>query len=344
MLSKLKLPIPFIESTPWSTIISGEPATLTLLLFFAILLALESHFPREKLSTKQLRQSYQTNIGLFVFNITVFSFLSVSSLLMLAEPYSDKGLLNSIRNPLGKAILSFLLLDLLLYLWHKASHSFDCLWMFHKVHHNDPYLNVTTAFRVHLLELLATTALKAVYIILLGVDQVMLLTNEAIITFFVMFHHTNISIKSEKLLGRIIIVPSLHRVHHSTQRNEHDCNYGAVLSLWDRLFGTLAELKPAAIGIKGHSPQDLIALIKFGFTMETLPAIQPISLETMIAEAAYYKAERRNFSPGYEIHDWLEAKREIIKLTSPDKPGNWSRNKAFDFLKLRCAINQTKSG
>ena len=316
-----------------------EPSTLTLLLFLAILLALESHFPREKLPAKQLRQSYQTNIGLFVFNSIIFSFLSVSSLLMLAEQYSAKGLFNPIQNPLGKAILSFLVLDLLLYFWHQASHRFDCLWMFHKVHHNDPYLNVTTAFRIHLLELLAITALKAAYIILLGIDQVMLLTNEAIITFFVMFHHTNISVRSEQLLGRVIIVPSLHRVHHSTQRNEHDRNYGAVLSLWDRLFGTLVELKPAATGIKGHSPQDFISLVKFGFTMEVSPAIQPVSLDTMTAEAAYYKAEKRNFSPGYEIHDWLEARKEIIKLTAPDKFGNRSKHKSFDFFKRRCAIN-----
>lgn len=78
-----------------------------------------------------------------------------------------------------------------------------------------------------------------------------MLINEAIITFFVMFHHTNISFKGEILLGRVLIVPYLHRAHHSIQRNEHDNNYGAVLSLWDRLFGTLAELETAKIGIKG---------------------------------------------------------------------------------------------
>ena len=71
-----------------------------------------------------------------------------------------------------------------------------------------------------------------------------------------MFHHANISFKGEKLLSYVIIVPSLHRTHHSTQRIEHDSNYGAVLSLWDRLFGTLSEVKSAEIGIKGNSPQE----------------------------------------------------------------------------------------
>ena len=98
-----------------------------------------------------------------------------------------------------------------------------------------------------------------------------MLANEAIITFFTMLHHTNISFLGEQFLGRVIITPYLHRIHHSTQRHEHDRNYGAVLSIWDRLFGTLAELKPAGIGIKGNSPQDLINLIKFGFTLQTPP-------------------------------------------------------------------------
>ena len=96
-----------------------------------------------------------------------------------------------------------------MYLWHKASHRFDCLWMFHRVHHNDPYLNISTAFRVHVLELFITFILKAILVIIFGIEQTMLLTNEAMMTFFIMFHHTNISFKGEKLLGHVIIVPSL---------------------------------------------------------------------------------------------------------------------------------------
>ena len=214
------------------------------------------------------------------------------------------------------------MLDLLVYLWHKACHSFDGLWMFHKVHHNDPYLNITTSFRIHFLELVAINFLKALLIVLLGIEEAMLLTSEAIMTLFIMFHHTNISFIGEKLLGYVIIVPALHRTHHSTQRSEHDSNYGAVLSLWDRLFGTLSELKSAEIGIKGSSPQDLINLIKFGFgfTMPTSPSVKPVNIDTMIAEAAYYKAEKRGFYPGNDIGDWLEAKREIIAMVYGDNP------------------------
>ncbi len=302
----------------WPTIVPGELAVLTLFMVFAMLSTFESLAPREKLPAKQLRQSYKTNISLFMVNSIAMSLLSASSLLILIERHSDKGLLNAISSPAWKAVLSFLLLDLLLYLWHKACHRFDCLWMFHKVHHNDPYLNVSTSFRIHFIELFLTNILKAAFIITVGIDQVVALINEVITTLVIMFHHSNISFKGEKLLSRVIIVPSLHRVHHSTQRNEHDSNYGAVLSLWDRLFGTLAELKPAEIGIKGSSPQDLVNLIKFGFTLQTAPSVQAIDIEAMIAVAAYYKAEKRGFYPGNEIRDWLEAKRDVIKLVYGD--------------------------
>jgi sterol desaturase/sphingolipid hydroxylase (fatty acid hydroxylase superfamily) len=305
---------------------------------FAILATLEFHAPREKLATKYLRQSYKTNFSLFVVNSIAMSLVSASSLLILAERYAGEGLLNTLSNPTWKAVLSFLLLDLLMYLWHKASHSFDCLWMFHKVHHNDPYLNISTAFRIHFLELFIIFVLKVILIIIFGIEKAMVLTSEAVMTFFIMLHHTNISFMGEKLLGHVIIVPSLHRTHHSAQRCEHDSNYGAVLSLWDRLFGTLSELKPVEIGIKGNSPQDLVNLIKFGFgfTLPTPPSVQSINLDAMIAEAAYYKAEKRGFYPGNEIQDWLEAKREIIALVYGDKSvkNNSTRKLQCNYFKL----------
>ena len=168
----------------------------------------------------------------------------------------------------------------------------------------------------------------------------MVLTSEAVMTFFIMFHHTNISFIGEKLLGRVIIVPSLHRTHHSTQRCEHDSNYGAVLSFWDRLFGTLSEVHPVAIGVKGNSPQDLVNLIKFGFTLPTQqPTVQPLNLDAMIAVSAYYKAEKRGFYPGNDIQDWLEAKSEIIALVYGDisvKNNQPSKTQCnyFDFINL----------
>ncbi len=298
----------------WTTLAPGTAAALVLLLSFAVLAAIELHAPKQKMSKQLLRQSYNANFSLFIFNSLIMSLLSASMLWIVAKQHFSQGLLHVITNTAWKVVLSLLSLDLLLYLWHKACHRYDGLWMFHKVHHNDPYLNVSTGFRVHITELFMTYILKAALIILMGIDELTVLINEVVTTLFIMFHHTNSSFKGERWLGYVFTTPSLHRTHHSVERYEHDNNYGAILSTWDRLFGTLLEREPAEIGIRGYSPLDFINLVKFGF-VQKLPSVpMPANLDVMIAEAAYYKAEKRKFVPGQEWDDWLEAKQEIIRM------------------------------
>ncbi|MBM4208438.1 MAG: DUF2934 domain-containing protein [Gammaproteobacteria bacterium] len=193
--------------------------------------------------------------------------------------------------------------------------------MFHHVHHNDPYLNTSTAFRLHFLEIISTNCLKALLIVVMGIDKIVFLAIEALTTLSILFHHTNISFRLERALGEFIIVPELHRVHHSTERSEHDRNFGAVLSVWDKLFGTKLVLAPKAIGIKGCSPQTLLPLIRFGMAADLTakPQTYPVNLDDMIAEAAYYLAEKRNFYPGYEMRDWLEAKKQVLNQVGGKK-------------------------
>lgn len=312
-------------------ITSGELATFSLLLFFIILSILEAHLPKIKSAQKLRNQSYRTNISLFLLNSALLPLFSASSLWLLADYYANRGLLSYVSSPVWQAILAFLVLDLMLYIWHRACHHFDYLWMFHRVHHSDSQMNVSTAFRIHILELLITSVLKGIYIIVLGVDKIVLITEETIMTLFIMIHHTNISFPGENLLRRIVIVPYLHRVHHSLQRHEHDRNYGAVLSLWDQLFGTWATLEPVAIGIKSNPAQDVISQLKLGFTPVESPAaaaalltqsIFPpsINVQAWVAEAAYYKAQNRGFLPGHDLADWLEAENEIIKMIHAEIP------------------------
>jgi len=315
MLNELKSSITLLEYylTWLIKLWSGGLASFVLIMFFAFLVVIELNSPKEKLNLTQMQSSYLANIKLFVFNSLIISLLSIPSLLLLASHYADKGLLNAISNPIEKAIISFLAMDLMLYCLHKTCHQVDCLWMLHKVHHNDPYLNVTTAFRLHFLEIMLITSMKALLVLVLGIEKTWLLAHEAVIAFFIMLHHSNIVLLAEQLLGWLIITPYLHRAHHSTLRNEHDRNYGAVLSLWDRLFGTLTELTPKEVGVQGYVSQDFIDLISCGLTIRDKKSpCQTANLDQMIAEAAYYKAEKRGFYPGHDLQDWLDAKREMI--------------------------------
>lgn len=237
-----------------------------ILIAFIVMLIFEGLYVSVEKPLKTFRQSYLTNIVMFIFNSVVMSLLSVCSLLTIADQYSTGGLLSQISNPIIKIVASFMLLDLTLYFWHKANHTFDFLWMFHKVHHSDPFFNTSTAFRLHFVELLLTAGIKALYIIVLGVDKAVVIISEAVITVFVIFHHMDISVPGEKWLGQFIIVPYLHKAHHSVQREEHDRNYGAVFSIWDRLFNTMIEVKPAEIGLKHVKARSFIELLFFVFT------------------------------------------------------------------------------
>jgi len=318
MLNKLKSIVDFrapdltLPDLTLPDFTAEEWRILAILLVFALLLAVEASFARKEHRPKEYRRSYLANLGTLFLNDTLLSLLSVSSLWVVAERYAGFGLLSDMPNPGLKVVLSFVLLDLTLYFWHWANHRFDWLWMFHKVHHSDRVMNVSTAFRLHFVEVLLTVAVKALFIVAVGVDAPVVLANEAVITLFVMFHHANLSFPGERWLGRLAIVPFLHRVHHSARRAEHDRNFGAVFSWWDRIFGTLAELQPAEIGLRNVPGQNLLELVKYGLTRQTLP--NPQSLRTMIAEAAYYRAERRGFQPGDEILDWVEAEREILGM------------------------------
>lgn len=300
----------WVQDLTWPEFGPEDARTLVVFTLFCALFALEVRCAYRKQAPVLVRQSYFTNLGAFILNDTLMSLLSVSSLYLIAERYAESGLLSGISNPLAQALGFLLLLDLALYCWHRLNHRVDALWMLHRVHHSDPCMNVSTAFRLHGGEVFLTTLVKAGFIVLAGVDTTVLLATEAIITLCVMFHHANVTFRGERRLGGWFVMPYLHRTHHSAMRCEHDRNYGAVFSVWDRLFGTFTEREPSVLGLRQVSSQNLIDLVKFGLTRVSPP--QPQALTAMIAEAAYFRAERRGFAPGDDFTDWLEAEKEIL--------------------------------
>lgn len=286
----------------------GIIAVLTALIFFEL-----SNTPTGP-SKRSLLMSYRTNAALFVGNNIILSLLSATTLFALAEQYSTIGLFDSLAYPL-QWLAALLALDLMLYSWHRACHRFNILWMFHKVHHSDLSLNTTTSFRVHCLELFLTTLLKAAFILLTGVDVYTVTVCESITVIATLYHHAQITSKFDTWLSRILISPGLHRLHHSRLRKQHDNNYGAIFSIWDRVFGSLLILPPDTIniGLKNIKAMNVAELVCYGLTPDGVeqPAYELTDLNHMIEEAAYYRAERHGFSAGRELNDWLAAESEI---------------------------------
>ena len=253
---------------PMLMLTAKEALSVGVLVVFAVFLVLETLFPYRKALFKTLINSYLTNSYTFIFNNIILSSFSLTSLFFIAQNLSHLGLLSGLSNHLVKWAISFILLDLTVYLWHRANHTFSCLWRFHKVHHSDNSLNVSTAIRFHMGELFLTVWVKSAFIIVVGIEAEVVLVNELVITLFVVFHHANISFKGEQFLSKLIIVPRLHRTHHSARRVEENSNYGIVFSVWDRAFGTIKEVVPERVGLRNVRDQNFLELLKFGFTTE----------------------------------------------------------------------------
>ncbi len=149
------------------------------------------------------------------------------------------GLLHHLPWPAAvETAFAVLLLDAWTYAWHRLNHRIPFLWRFHRVHHSDPHMDVTTANRFHLGEIALSSLLRVPLIALLGVRLEHLALYELMMFAVVQFHHANISLgaRADRLLSWIIVTPFMHKVHHSRWQPETDSNYSAFLSVWDRLF------------------------------------------------------------------------------------------------------------
>jgi sterol desaturase/sphingolipid hydroxylase (fatty acid hydroxylase superfamily) len=235
---------------------------------FLLLLALEKYKPYRNFSHKVYKESIVTNTTAFLVNNVILAILRASSLFLVAQQFSGFGLLAGLDNGPLKWLLAFAFFDLAIYAWHFASHKYEWLWRFHKVHHSDKSFNVSTGFRFHVLDLLLEILYKCTFVIVFGVDAYLVLSIEIVELFFIFFHHANIKVPNEQSISNYIITPCLHRTHHSTLRVEHDSNYGIVLSVWDRFFGTRKELVPVNIGLDLIEAENFIQLFSLAFITE----------------------------------------------------------------------------
>ena len=139
-----------------------------------------------------------------------------------------------------RVVAAVLLLDCWTYFWHRLNHAVPLFWQFHRTHHSEMKMDVTSASRFHIGEIIFSSLLRLPLIILLGVRLKELVIYETLMFAVVQFHHANINIPRflENILRWIIVTPNLHRVHHSRWMPETNSNFSSFLSIWDTLFDT----------------------------------------------------------------------------------------------------------
>ena len=237
------------------------------------------------------RRRWGSNVSLTVLNIVLLGAIPLSAL--GAADWAarhDFGVLNQAIVPVSAAlVLGFLIRSLLSYFVHMGFHKVPLLWRFHRIHHSDEEMDISTTLRMHPVEFLITAPIVAAGIVLLGIPPLAVIAFEIVDAAMAPWTHANIALprRWERRLQIVFVTPDMHRIHHSTWQPETDSNYGATLSLWDRAFGTYRIKSPEALahldlGLKdcqGRPTQSLLWLLALPFrTLENLSVISDESV------------------------------------------------------------------
>jgi sterol desaturase/sphingolipid hydroxylase (fatty acid hydroxylase superfamily) len=223
---------------------------LQYLAFFGTLFVLglaEVFFPRRDGPTAR-RVRWPTNFTLTAINIAIISAMPVSGLLAADWALANGFGLLPLAGVGGAAAIAIGMLVRSFSSWavHLAMHKIPLLWRIHRVHHTDDFFDISTTVRFHPVEFLINVPIALALIVAIGIPPLAIIAYELFDAAMAAWTHANIKLPRwlDRILKLVFVTPDMHRIHHSTYQPETDSNYGATLSVWDRLFGTLRE-KPA---------------------------------------------------------------------------------------------------
>ena len=175
----------------------------------------------------------------------------VAYLSMALYLYTNHRLFNlDMANPLIW-IGIFLIRDVVYYWVHRMEHSVRFLWASHLVHHSPETIGMSSAVRVPWMEAIYKPWF-GLWLPLLGFNPLAAIAFDVFAATLAQLQHTKHfrARQGGTLLGRVFVTPSSHRVHHGYNPEYIDKNFGAVLIIWDRLFGTYEpEVAPVKFGV-----------------------------------------------------------------------------------------------
>jgi sterol desaturase/sphingolipid hydroxylase (fatty acid hydroxylase superfamily) len=218
---------------------------LAMLLFFVGILAWEIRAPALP-PQMQNWQRWPANGLMWALNIAIGASL-VPALIVIASghgvSYGSGWLTQTFDSYTLITVISVLVLDVWHYLLHQLMHRWSWLWRMHRVHHSDRDFDLTTGLRFHPFEGAVTAVSALIPTLLLGMPFYALMTYALLVLVADYFTHANVQLPPglERPLRKVLVTPSLHRIHHSVLAPEDRFNYGTLFSFWDRLFGTLKE-------------------------------------------------------------------------------------------------------
>ena len=187
---------------------------------------------------------------------------------------NDQGLLMLLELPVWlEMICALAILDFFgQYFVHVCLDRYKWLWKLHLVHHSDTEVDASTGTRHHPGDMLFREMVIFAVIVTLGIAPHWYLLYRVITPFFAYFTHANIALPDglDRALVWVIVTPNMHKFHHHLERPWTNTNYGNVLSIWDRLFGTfvyesVSQVRYGVDTVDGNYSDDLIYQFKLPF-------------------------------------------------------------------------------
>ena len=230
------------------------------LLFFWIIEGaiplLPMHYKKSKLRHAAI------NLGFTVIHLIIHTILAIF-IVKLSDWCRDSnfGLVYWFNaGVLMTVIIAVLALDFSSWLVHLVMHKNAFLWKFHTIHHSDNNVDVTTGLRHHPGDSLLRGIFFMLLIFVSGSPMYGVMIYQTFVVIATAFTHANISLpkKLDYALSFFLVSPNMHKVHHHWKQPFTDSNYGAALSIWDRLFGTYKELdvKEIKYGLDRYYPNE----------------------------------------------------------------------------------------
>jgi sterol desaturase/sphingolipid hydroxylase (fatty acid hydroxylase superfamily) len=206
--------------------------------FFVLLLVVEflsyRHLRADSLVGYELKDS-RTSLLMGTGNVVINGVWKFAVLAAYAALYELAPWHLPADNPLVWVAL-FFADDLSYYWFHRVSHESRVFWASHVVHHSSRHYNLSTALRQTWVPM--TYAPFWLWMPLLGFAPWMVLLAQAWSLIYQFWIHTERIGKLPRPLEAVLNTPSHHRVHHGSNEQYLDKNYGGILVIWDRLFGT----------------------------------------------------------------------------------------------------------
>jgi len=158
-----------------------------------------------------------------------------------------------------QALITIVVLDFTYgYVAHMLMHKIPMMWRFHRVHHSDPFVDVTTSLRQHPIEGLWRFIFMTIPAWVLGLPAEGIVVYRLVSRVNNVLEHSNIRLwrPLDRAVSLLCVTPNMHKVHHSNKPAETDSNYGNILSIYDRALRTFTNTNRAHHVVYGLTETD----------------------------------------------------------------------------------------